>query len=80
MISKFKYIISCLVAFQIWCTSMYAQQDSIVVQIDNLVDVYEELNRLYPYSDYVTLKQGEVAYWINRTMKPEYDFVGIRCT
>lgn len=76
MISKFKYIISCLVAFQIWCTSMYAQQDSIVVQIDNLVDVYEELNRLYPYCDYVTLKQGEVAYWINRTMKPEYDFVG----
>ena len=76
MISKFKYIISCLVAFQIWCASMYAQQDSIVVQMDNLVDVYEELNRLYPFSDYVTLKQGEVAYWVNRTMRSEYDFVG----
>lgn len=76
MIFRIRYIISFLVAFQIWCASMYAQQNTIVVQMKNLVDVYEELNMLYPYSDYVTQKQGEVAYWVNRNMKPEYDFIG----
>ena len=76
MISEFKFIISCLASLLLWCTNMYARQDSVVVQMDELTGIYEELNRLYPYGDYVTLKQGEVAYWVNRMMKPEYDFVG----
>ena len=53
-----------------------AQTSPLVEPMKDLVEMYEALNRAFPYSDYVTLKQNEVCYWVNRSMRPEYDFLG----
>ena len=45
--------------------SMKAQNDSRVAQIPEIVDLYEQLENMFPYSDYVNLTQTEVSYWVN---------------
>ena len=54
--------------------SMKAQNDSRVAQIPEIVDLYEQLERMFPYSDYVNLTQTEVSYWVNNNMKQTEDF------
>ena len=54
--------------------SMKAQNDSRVAQIPEIVDLYEQLENMFPYSDYVNLTQTEVSYWVNNNMKQTEDF------
>jgi len=53
-----------------------AQTSPLVEPMKDLVEMYETLNGAFPHSDYVTLKPTEVCYWVNRSMHPEYDFLG----
>lgn len=76
MVCRLKYIISTLLLC-VWVTvRTTAQSLPLVEPMKDLVEMYEALNRAFPYSDYVTLKQNEVCYWVNRSMRPEYDFLG----
>ncbi|MBQ7239148.1 MAG: hypothetical protein IJS20_10190 [Bacteroidales bacterium] len=76
MIYRIKLIIIVGLLQGLWGGKVAAQSADCVVPMQELVEIYDELNRAFPFSDYVTLKQSEVCYWVNRTMRPEYDFVG----
>lgn len=54
-----------------------AQTSQQLEPMAELVELYEQLNQAFPYSDYVTMNPDEVHFWVNRNMMPEYDFVGI---
>lgn len=44
-----------------------AQNTQTVEPLPELVEMYEELNKMFPNSDYVILRQDEASYWVNRT-------------
>ena len=76
MVYRLKYIIISLLLSGWMSQQVVAQTAPLVEPMSELVEIYEELNRAFPYSDYVTLKQNEVCYWVNRSMQPKYDFLG----
>lgn len=76
MIINNKVIVIAVVICSLLSADVKAQESAHLVLMEELVDIYEELNSMFPNSDYVKLTQNEASYWVNRTMKPEYDFVG----
>ena len=56
-------VILCL----IFSGGINAQDTRCVEPLPELVEIYEELNKMFPNSDYVILRQDEASYWVNRT-------------